>query len=224
MTWLHALYLGVNSAERGNIDEPIAYFKKSIDVFPNPIAYRCLAVLQSTPKAAWPYFQHAWANLHTSFKHDDDAYERLTRNLVSEISFFLQQEQWWDMVPAFAATVPEQHRGIDAFITMNVKVSLNKQDFATAASVLGKECFPTYAKARDDLMAMWNQAMEGLAMQAKGTELTSVEKHRARVNNPVPENIGCQYASEVSDANSCIFCYLAHLTSFNIVQYCSTYW
>jgi hypothetical protein len=199
MTWLHALHLGVNSAERGNVEEPLVYFRRSAELFPNPIAYRCIAVLQSTSESAWPYFEHAWANLHTSFKGDTDAYDRLTRNLVNEMSFFLQQAQWYDVIPSFAATVPSEHQQIDAFITMNIKLALHKEDFATAQSVLGKECFPTYAKARDDLMAMWNTATEGLAMQAKGSSLSSVEKHRARISNPVPENIGCQYASEVSD-------------------------
>ncbi len=46
-------------------------------------------------------------------------------------------------------------------------------------------------------MSMWNNAQVGLAQQKKGSTLTNVEKHQARVNNPVPDNIGCQYASEV---------------------------
>jgi hypothetical protein len=97
----------------------------------------------------------------------------------------------------------------------------------------GKECFPTYAKARDDLISMWNSAQEGIAYQKKNANvlslpsfpssgsdqpsaaasgralgngeavpLTPLEKHKARVENPVPENIGCQYAAE----------------------YCTTYW
>lgn len=45
-------------------------------------------------------------------------------------------------------------------------------------------------------MDAWNAAQEGLAQQKKGAEpLTYVEKHQARVSNPIPENIGCQYAS-----------------------------
>jgi hypothetical protein len=52
-------------------------------------------------------------------------------------------------------------------------------------------------KARDDLMSMWNSAVIGQAQLQSTTPLTGVEKHRIRVSNPVPENIGCQYASEV---------------------------
>lgn len=44
-------------------------------------------------------------------------------------------------------------------------------------------------------MDAWNAAQEGLAQQKKGSALTYVEKHQARVSNPIPENIGCQYAS-----------------------------
>jgi hypothetical protein len=53
-------------------------------------------------------------------------------------------------------------------------------------------------QARDNLMSMWNQAQEGLALQKNGgAPLTTVQKHQARVNNPIPDNIGCQYASMV---------------------------
>jgi hypothetical protein len=48
LTWLHALHIGVNFAERGVVDIPIQYFKSSVELFPNPIAYRCLAVLSSS--------------------------------------------------------------------------------------------------------------------------------------------------------------------------------
>ena len=48
-------------------------------------------------------------------------------------------------------------------------------------------------------MDMWNQGVEGVAQQQKGAEpLTGVEKHQARMATPIPDNIGCQYASEVS--------------------------
>lgn len=50
-------------------------------------------------------------------------------------------------------------------------------------------------QARDTLMDSWNAAQEALAQQRKGSALTNVEKHQARVGNPIPENIGCQYAS-----------------------------
>ena len=48
LTWLHALHIGINLAERGDVSVPVEYFKLSADMKPNPIAYRCLAVLSST--------------------------------------------------------------------------------------------------------------------------------------------------------------------------------
>ncbi len=88
-TWLHALHLGVMLAERGDIEGPIKLFMK-----PNPIALRNLVVMQSTPEAAWPFYQKAWKVLHSSWTKDR-AYNRVTLNLITEISFFLQQELWY---------------------------------------------------------------------------------------------------------------------------------
>ena len=141
--------------------------------------------------------------LHEDFVADP-AYDRLTANLVTEISFFLQQAGWYDSMQTFLVAVPEKYRQNDAYITMQVMVNLHNAEYDAAAAILGKECFPTYAKARADLMDMWNAAQEGIAQQKKGHDstLTNVEKHQARVQHPVPENIGCQYASE----------------------YCNTYW
>lgn len=102
----------------------------------------------------------------------------------------------------FIGEVPLNHRNLDAYITMQTKVLLHESKYQDALSILAKNCFPTYAKARSDLIAMWNSAQEGVAAQSKGTALTYVEKHQARVSNPPPENIGCQYAAE----------------------YCTTYW
>lgn len=62
--------------------------------------------------------------------------------------------------------------------------------------MLSTNCFPTYASARLDLMNMWNSAVEGQASLAKGSSLTILEKHQARMKTPIPDNIGCQYASE----------------------------
>ena len=202
MTWLHALHIAIGQIERGAISEPLALLQQSMALKPSPIAARCIAVLQSTPEAAWPYFQQAWTIAQSGDYAADPAYDRITRNLITEISFFLQQELWYDDMEAFVKTV---HDGgytatytPDAFATMEIKTLLHKQENAKALQQLGSQCFPTYAKARDDLMSMWNTAVMGLAAQAKGHALSYVEQHQARVNNPIPDNIGCQYASEVS--------------------------
>jgi len=200
LTWLHALLLGVAYTERGAIEEPIKYFETSIKMRPNPVAYRCLAVLQTTQEAAWPYYQQAWANLHADHSQDTDAYQRLNRNLITEISFFLQQNLWYDEMGKFISDVrSNNYMGgyeVDAFVTMEIKYNINKKSYSAAQDSLSSHCFPTYAKARDDLMNMWNTVVMGEAEVAKGSALTNVEKHQARISNKIPENIGCQYASE----------------------------
>jgi hypothetical protein len=206
MTWLHAFLLGIAYTERGFIDEPKKYFQQSIDLKPSPVAYRCLAVLQTTPEAAWPYYQQAWATLHTSYVNDADVYQRLTYNFITEISYFLQQNLWYDEIEKFVSDVRGHNYlkdyEVDAFVTMEIKLNIHKNAYSPAKESLGSHCFPTYAKARDDLMNMWNTVVMGMAQEAKGAPLTNVEKHQARLSNKIPENIGCQYASEVSPTMS----------------------
>jgi hypothetical protein len=231
MTWLHALFLGVAYTERGFISEPTEYFKKSIELRPNPVAYRCLAVLQSTIEEAWPYYQLAWSNLHTAYTSDKDAYQRLTYNLITEISYFLQQNLWYPEMEAFVTDVRSHNYlakyEIDAFLTMEIKVNINKKAYDAAQSSLSSHCFPTYAKARDDLMNMWNTVVMGKAEVSKGSSLTSVEKHQVRVANKIPENIGCQYASEVSPLFRLLCCFYLFCSlpfSFFPSKYCTNYW
>lgn len=202
MTWLHALYISIALIERGDIEKPLELLAKSMALKPNPIAARCLGVLQTTAEAAWPFFQQAWSVAQSHYKADP-SYQRLNLNLVTEISFFLQQELWYDQMEAFAKTVLDGNylgnANSDAFVTMRIKSLLHNNQNEDALSILGANCFPTYAKARDDLMNMWNEAVMGVAQQQKGAvPLTYVEQHQARVGHPIPDNIGCQYASEVS--------------------------
>lgn len=213
-SWLHALHLGIAYTERGDMIKPKKYFLRSMELKPNPIAARCLGVLQSEPEDAWRYLSQAWS---LSAGADDsssmpgfisDAQEEGTRsrvalNLVTELSFFLQEQLWYERMSAFEVSVLRSGATADyspdAFTTMQIKNLMHASDYSGALTVLGKNCFPTYAKARDDLMNMWNTAVEGVAQQAKGADsapLTTVELHQARMSNPIPDNIGCQYASE----------------------------
>jgi len=199
MTWLHALHLAIGHIERGDIDYPKQLLKQSMELFPNPIAARCLAVLSSSAEEAWPYYELAWSLTQTTFIKDP-AYHRLTLNLITEISFFLQQQLWYDEMENFSNVVNQgefmSEYKVDAFLTLQIKLMLNKHQYTQAIELLGSNCFPTYAKARDDLMSMWNLAQQGKAQIDKNRPLTNVELHQVRVNHPVPENIGCQYASE----------------------------
>jgi hypothetical protein len=197
MTWLHALHIGVGYGERGATETAIKYFQLSMDLKPNPIAIRCIGVMQTTMEAAFALIKQGYEMIPQWPNKNDPSISRLYRNFVTEISFLLIQENWMPEMEAFYAVVPEAYRHLDGFLTLEIKVLLYRQEFEHAASVLGSNCFPTFAKARDNLMKMWNQAQEGIAQQKKGsTPLTYVEKHRARVDHPIPDNIGCQYASE----------------------------
>lgn len=194
MTWLHALHLGINYAERGMVEEPKKYLQMSMQLKPNPIAARTLGVLMAKPEQAWSYFQVAWKNL-PQWK-SDPSYYRLIDNLVVEISNFLIQEMWYDEMAKFVEEVPSDHKELDSFLAMESYLYLHQAKYDDAVELLKSHCFPTFAKARDQLMAMWNSAQEGIAAVKKGAPLTALEAHRARIENPIPENIGCQYASE----------------------------
>jgi len=196
MTWLHALHIAINLIERGDVEEPRNILKQSMELKPNPIAARNLAILCQTYEEAWPHFMAAWEILQQGEWRNDPAYERLTRNLVTEMSFLLQQEGWYSRMEEWVKVVPEFARDLDAFVTLQSKLAIHNGQFSEALEILGANCFPTYASARDDLMDMWNTAQEGLAAQKKGSPLSFVEAHQVRVANPVPENIGCKYASE----------------------------
>jgi len=201
MTWLHALHIGIGAAERGEISRPLTLFQQSMDLYPNPIAARNMAVLQSTAEDAWKYYQLALEVLSSPdypFLNGDAAvFERLATNLVTEMAWYIQQNEWYDRAPDFIKVAPACTHGLDAYVTLLIKYYTYVENYADAKTLLAGNCFPTYAKARSDLMDMWQTVVEGIAQQQKGeVPLTSVEKHQARKASPIPDNIGCQYASE----------------------------
>jgi hypothetical protein len=44
--------------------------------------------------------------------------------------------------------VPKEYRQLDAFLTLELKVLLHDAKYGDAISVLGANCFPTFAKVR----------------------------------------------------------------------------
>lgn len=208
MTWLHALHLGIAYTERGDVEKPLRYFQTSMDLKPNVVAARCIALLQQNRKDSWSHYQTAWrlarelkdSETSATTKDDKDRIHRLILNLVTEVSFFLQQELWYDEMQNFESEVMNGNyldgTPLDAFETLKIKNLMHKGENEKARSLLSEGCFPTYAKARDDLMNMWNGAVMGIAAKKKGSELTNVEAHQARLADKIPENIGCVYATE----------------------------
>lgn len=198
-TWLHYLHIAIALTERGAVQQPVDMFKKSLELHPHPIAARCLAVLSANAQEAWPWYEQAWKLLQPMAQSEPEVFQRLGANLVTEMSYFLVEAAWLDQMVAFMEMVPAPFRGLDAFLMLSYKVALMQRDYHQAIGILSKECFPTFAKARDDLMTSWNAAQEGLAQQAKDKHqldqglpampLTAVEKHRARMASPIPDNI-----------------------------------
>ena len=123
----------------------------------------------------------------------------------------MQQTEWYESYSWFLNEVPTQNRNLDAYVTLQTKYLLYVKDYAAAVSLLGKNCFPTYAKARDDLINMWFLGQEGLALLQKQSvspdtqSLNALERHQARIKNPPPDNIGCQYAAEVNNFRLFLF-------------------
>ena len=218
MTWLHYLHLGIGSTERGNSQLPLELLHKSISLQPTAIGYRCIAVLQSDDNQAWEYYQLAYKNLFDSnslynSEKNSNALYRTTRNLIVEICNFLQERQWYSTLDAFLHTVPIEHTDLDLYLSSKVHTLLYKgktsssssslsvalEYYEEAITLLKKHCFATYAGARDDLMAMWNDAVIGreTILQNKVNEgLSPVEKHKTRMKYMIPDNIGCKYATE----------------------------
>jgi hypothetical protein len=68
MTWLHAPPIAIGHIERGAVAYPLELLTQSMALKPNPIAARCIAVLQAAaPHAAWPFWQLAWQVAQTDF-------------------------------------------------------------------------------------------------------------------------------------------------------------
>jgi hypothetical protein len=155
-TWLHAVHLAINYAERGEVERPLSLLKQSTALNDNPLAWRCIAVLQQSAELAWPFFQRAMLSLATGPFAQDPAAARLGRNLATEVSFFLQQAEWWEELESFLLTpLAQANTDLDAVITAQVKVLEwrgGQENLSQARGLLGKHCFPTYASARDDLM------------------------------------------------------------------------
>jgi hypothetical protein len=217
-TWLHHLHLGIIAAEVGMIQEPIARFTASFKLRPNAVAARNLALLQKTPEAAYEWFLKAWKIAKVTDKQDPLA-ARLFLNLGAEISQFLQSQtdaKWVtalaeflvDIDAAYAdGTIPaDSHlRKSDQVLTAQIKVHLSEikgagRQPAEAVKVLARECFPTYGKARKELIAYWQEAHYQLKIAEVGRPLTQVEKRNVRVNNKAPRNIGCPYAETYCDS------------------------
>lgn len=190
MTWLHALHIGICLTERGLVTEPLQYFQMSIDLKPNPVAARCIAVLQKTSADAWTNFNIA-LDILDQWK-TDPSYERLQRNMINEMAIFLQSTTLYDDMVSFISAIPDTLlNSLDAVLELRVILLIHQAKYDEALAILSNNCFPTYATERTDLMNLWH-----LAVESKANAVTQLEKHIARINTPIPRNIGCAKGSK----------------------------
>ena len=202
-TWLHHLFLGVAQAEQGLVKEPTTHFEQSLALrADNPVAVRCLAVLQTDPEQAYELFIQAW---ELALKSTDPSSPRIQVALAQEIATFVN----FNDNPAqndtlkiarlqqlLAAVSPEVARN-DNVLMAQLEVwvgaaGLGKYDLAL--DLLSKECFPTVGSFRPVLKGYWYTAQQLKAEAGLGRPLTLVEARNNRKAYPSPRNIGCAYA------------------------------
>jgi hypothetical protein len=86
---------------------------------------------------------------------------------------------------------PEETRSLDSVLRVEVVLALHNREYDKAMQVLESNCWPTYATDRQYLMTLWTQAVE-----AKAGAVTQLDRHRARMESPIPRNIGCNKGSK----------------------------
>lgn len=208
-TWLHDLHLAIALTEAGEVDRPLKLLKRSLKSKMNPLSLRNIAVLQPSYEEAWPIYQHTWEVLNSPDYEwiNDEMYPHFILNLATEMSFFLQTVNWVDEMVWWIETLENQNyptsdikteiMGLDAVLTTQTRVLLQENDYSSTLDILSSNCYPTYGRARSDLIDMWNEAVErefANELKIDYSELTKVQSHQARVNKMPPRNIGCPYA------------------------------
>ena len=119
-------------------------------------------------------------------------YQRLSLNLANEMAVFLiGRGTWYSDMKSFLESLGEAEARLDAVIRVMVMLANYEKDFDHSITLLSENCFPTYATDRSYLMSLWNEAVQGRA-----GAITDREKHNARMQNPVPRNIGCNKGSK----------------------------
>jgi hypothetical protein len=193
MSWLRNLHLGVCFMERGDGAKAKSYFETSMALRPNPIAARNLALLSSSSTDAMLGYRQAWDILASPSSpwRKDRAFQRLVLNLVNEMGVFLAPSTHFDDMAWLLSIAPEETRSLDSVLRVEVVLALHNREYDKAMQVLESNCWPTYATDRQYLMTLWTQAVE-----AKAGAVTQLDRHRARMESPIPRNIGCNKGSK----------------------------
>ena len=221
-TWLHDLLLSVARIESGEVERPRRDLQESLNRTggtPSPIAERCLAVLADTPEEAWVHFQRAWTLTARDPPGGEpkDVTARLTRNMADEISTFLignvkdattgipaKDPLWYPRLTEFHVEAKSALAKVGAGISDTMEIAAviiagGEGAYADGLDILQRGCFPTLGRGRDVLVSLWEGLVVANKSLAVGRSLSGVEAHRARQASPVPQNIGCPYATLYCD-------------------------
>jgi hypothetical protein len=204
-TWLHLLHLGIIATETGLKDPARNLFVQSMSLKATAVAARNIALLcgETDYDCAFSWYQKSWALAVSNRKEPNR--DRLLKNLGAEISAFLQavapiNHDFYGYMNEFISEVektdvPESLKHTDQYLTMLVSSHINNSQFDAALDILSSECFPTYGRARSELIDYWNNAQLLKKQEELKRDLTRGEQRDLRMTAMPPRNIGCPYAS-----------------------------
>ena len=191
--WLQSLHAGIGMMERGDGTSAKSFFELSMTQKLNPLAARCLAILSSNYPDAIVGYKSAWAILTAKPFTTDASFSRLVLNLAAEMALvFTQASSYDDMRWLLSALSNYQEaRGLDPVLRLEATLLVHDQRYDEAMTLLSSNCFPTFATDRTSLMTLWTSAVE-----KRAGAMTELEKHVARIETPIPRNIGCNKGSK----------------------------
>jgi hypothetical protein len=210
-TWLHALHLGVNLAERSpaGIAAAIPFFRESLELRDNAHAWRCLAAIEASPSAKFHLYRKAWA---AAQDERGRGAERLRRNLANEYAYALRvfggtaNATWLEALSALVSNAPLAARSDDEVLLGRIVVALyvhrdadealtllKTHDFAhyghTDGTIPGLPSISKATASRPTVAGLWFAALE--LNVTKGTRsLTALEQKHLRRSHPPPEGVG----------------------------------
>jgi len=188
-TWLHYLHQGIAQTEAGYFNQAIELLQMSINLKPNPVAYRTLALLVDSNAKSYEYFMLAWNLIRTS---SDPQADDFSVNLASEFCVFLVDTQDYSHLDEFLDLVPAR----DPFLTRDYLLlchavdTLNHHDYDGVQRIIRNNEFPSLSDRWHQLSDVWFQSVYMKEQSRLNRPLTPVERHQLRLKNPTPRSIG----------------------------------
>eukprot|EP00940_MAST-03C_sp_MAST-3C-sp2_P003040 g3040.t1 len=208
-TWLHHLFRGTQALEVGDAPRARTEFEASVELRPNPHAFRNMAVMSPTADLAWQHYQNAWSS-YLDLSDQDAVKFRIGKDLAREIAPWLMLNERWEDLRGFLKSLPDAYASKDRVLHALAALHVHDGNFMSAKKILRANCFPTYGSERSALIELWWSALVLEAEASKdGTPLTKREllalqrKYRCHgdsatstLNDPCilgPPNLGYAY-------------------------------